>query len=121
MNEITLAKVQFKDALIAEGLDVVEYIPERIIPPVVVIKPSTQYLQVATLGSEYDLGLELILITATATNEYASEELDTLIQDTLKALPNYAVMTGVEKPYTLSANNAEYLATSIQVNLSITI
>lgn len=120
-NEITAAKEQFRDALIAAGLDAVEYIPERVIPPIVVISSGSPFLVPETIGSEYTMNLELVLVAATATNETATEELENLIEQTLQALPAYAALQRVDKPFALAVNNAEYLSTNVFVELSITI
>ena len=121
MNEITTAKEQFRDALIDADLDVHSFLPERIVPPVVVINTGSPFIITESLGSEYIMQLELILVAGTATNESATEALEQLIEDVLKALPSYARLLRVEKPYSLAYNNAEYLSTSVQVEISITI
>jgi len=120
-NEITTAKEQFRDALITAGLDAVEYIPERVIPPVVVINSGSPFLVPETLGNQYTMNMELVLIAGTATNETVTEELETLIEAVLKALPAYAVLQRVDKPFALAINNVEYLSTNVNVELSITI
>jgi len=120
-NEITLAKEQFRDVLVAAGLDAKEYIPERIIPPIVVINSGSPFLVLESLGREYVLSLELVLVAGTATNEIATEQLEDLIQATLRALPSYASLQRVEKPFALSVNNVEFLSTNVIVELSITI
>jgi hypothetical protein len=121
MNEITLAKEQFATALKGEGLDVYAFLPERIVPPVVVINTGNPFITVETIGNEYVMSLELILVAGTATNESATETLEQLIESVLKALPSYARLLRVDKPYSLAYNNAEYVSTSVQVELSITI
>lgn len=120
-NEITSAKVEFKLDLHAAGLNVLDYVPERIVPPIVIINSRSPYLLAADLGAEYTLGLELVLIAATATNKQATEKLDELICDTANALPPYARFVSVGQPYNMQTNNAEYLAVSMQVDLNITI
>tara|TARA_R110000796_G_scaffold3134_1_gene12065 strand:+ start:5462 stop:5830 length:369 start_codon:yes stop_codon:yes gene_type:complete len=120
-NEITLAKEQFRDALIAADLDCVEYIPERVIPPVVVINSGSAFLVPETLGNQYTMNLELVLIAGTATNETVTEELENLIQKVLRALPAYAVLQRVDRPFALAINNAEFYSTNVNVELSITI
>lgn len=121
MNEITLAKVQFKDALEAAGLDVKEYLPDRITPPVVIVMPNQPYLTPETVGSEYTMNLEVVCIAATASNETASEQLDELIESVLNALPAYAGISTVGKPYALATGNAEYLSSNLNVTVTITI
>lgn len=120
-NEITLAKEQFRDVLIEADIEAFEYIPERVIPPVVVINSGSPFLVPETIGSEYTMNLELVLIAGTATNETATEELENLIEKTLLALPAYAVLQRVDKPFALAINNVEYLSTNVFVELSITI
>lgn len=120
-NEITLAKEQLRDEFTAAGLDCVEYIPERVIPPLVVINSGSPFITADTVLNGYAMNLELVLIAGTATNEFATEQLETLIQDVLRALPNYAVLNSVEKPFALAINNSEYLSCNVNVEISITI
>lgn len=120
-NEITAAKVEFKLDLVAAGLNVLEYVPERIVPPIVIVNSRSPYLTAADLGSEFILGLELVLVAATATNKQATEKLDELLADTINALPGYARFVTTGQPFNMQTNNAEYLAVSVQVDLNITI
>jgi hypothetical protein len=59
----------------------------------------------------------------TATNEEATEALDALIADTVSAIGDlgYTILKGVNPSYRLGANNAEYLAADINLDLSITL
>ena len=75
-NEITAAKVEFKLDLVAGGLNVMDYVPERITPPIVIINSGVPYLRPASLGSEYILNLELVLVAAQATKKMATYKLD---------------------------------------------
>jgi hypothetical protein len=120
-NEITSDKAALKTVLVSAGLNVLEYVPERIVPPIVIINSASPYLVPSSLKNQYVLNLELVLIAATATNKKATEMLDELIQDTLQALPSYARMIQVNAPYNMQTNNAEYLATNIAIDLQITI
>lgn len=122
MSEITAAKVEFKLELADAGLNVLEYVPERITPPIVIVNAAQPYLQTAEFG-EWNLGIELVLVASTATNKKATENLDQLIEDTLKAIEplGYARITSVNQPYNLQTNNAEYLAANIYCQLNITI
>jgi hypothetical protein len=122
MSEITAAKVEFKLELVEAGLNVLEYVPERITPPIVIVNSAQPYLQTAEFG-EWNLGIELVLVAATATNKKATENLDDLIEETLKAIEplTYARITSVNQPYNLQTNNAEYLSANIYCQLNITI
>lgn len=120
-NEITISKAEFKLDLEDAGLTVLDYVPERIVPPIVIINSRTPYLTPSRLGTEYLLNLELVLIAATATNKQATEKLDEAIEATLKAMPRYARVLQVNEPYEMQTNNASYLAANISVELEITI
>jgi hypothetical protein len=120
-NEITISKAEFKLDLEDGGLTVLDYIPERIVPPIVIINNRSPYLTPSRLGTEYLLNLELVLVASTATNKQASEKLDEAIETTLKAMPRYARVLQVNEPYEMQTNNASYLTASISVELEITI
>lgn len=122
-NEITLSKAEFALSLTNAGLDVLDYVPERITPPIVIITSGSPYLVAETVGREFRLGLNLTLVASTATNEEATEALDELIADTVTAVTSlgYVILKTVNPPYRLSANNAEYLASDLNLDLSITL
>jgi len=122
MSEINATKVEFKLELVDAGLNVLEYVPERITPPIVIVNSASPYLETAEFG-EWNLGLELVLVSSTATNKTATENLDQLIEDVLNAIEpiTYARITAVNQPYNLQANNAEYLSATINCKLNITL
>ncbi len=122
-NEITLSKAEFALALTTAGLEVLDYVPERIVPPIVIITAGSPYLVAETVGREFRLGLNLTLVASTATNEEATEALDELIADTVTAVTSlgYVILKNVNPPYRLAANNAEYLASDLNLDLSITL
>jgi hypothetical protein len=120
-NEITLARAEFKLDLDNAGLNVLDYVPERIVPPIVIINSASPYLTPSDLSKEYTLSLEVVMIAATATNKQATEKLDELIEDVVNAMPRYARLLRVNAPYNLQTGNAEYLAANASVELEITI
>lgn len=120
-NEITLAKQQFAAVLEAAGLNVKDYIPDRITPPVLVMNFGSPYLQPNSISSEWLLGIELVIVAQNATNAQATERLDAVIQDTIRALPHYARLSSVGQPYNLQTNTAEYLSANLLIELRITI
>lgn len=122
-NEITASKAELALDLQNAGLEILDYVPERIVPPIVVITAGSPYLSPETVGNEYRLGLTLTMVASTATNEEATEALDELIADTVSAIATlgYAVLRQVNPSYRLAANNAEYLASDLNLDLSITL
>ena len=120
-NEITLAKAEFKLDLDSAGLNVLDYVPERIVPPIVIINSASPYITPSDLGNEYFLNIELVVIAATATNKQATEKLDEALASVITALPRYARMLRVNEPYEMQTNNASYLAANVSIELEITI
>jgi len=122
-NEITTSKAEFALDLQTAGLDVLDYVPERVVPPIIIVSPDSTYISPDSLGTSYLMSLKLTLVASTATNEQSTEQLDDLIAQTLTALQNmhYVHLSSVQQPYRLQANTAEYLATDITLDLSITL
>jgi len=120
-NEITISKAELKLDLEQAGIRVLDYVPERITPPIVIMSSASPYLTPSTLGNQYDLNLELVVIASTATNKQATENLDQAIHNVLSAMPRYARVIRVNEPYNLQTNNAEYLSANISLELEITI
>mgnify|MGYP006276288241 CR=1 FL=1 len=122
-NEITASKAEFALDLQNASLDVVDYVPERIVPPIIVISADSTYLTQESLGMDYRLGLKLTLVAGTATNETVTDELDDLIAKTVHAMGSlgYVILKSVQQPYRLQVNNAEYYAADLSCDLSITL
>jgi hypothetical protein len=121
MNEITTAKAQFAAVLTGAGFRVSEYVPERTVPPVVIIASGSPYITPASIANEYIMNLTVSLVAATATNKQATEKLDDMVEAVLNVLPNYSRLSSVATPYILTVNNAEYLAADMVLDLRITI
>jgi len=121
MSEAGAAKAELALTLQEAGLDVYDYIPERVTPPVVVIRSGSPYIAPSSVGSTYDLNLELVIVAGFATNETTIEDLDDLIEQTLLAIPSDAGVGSVASPYLLAMNGNDHLATTINVDLQISI
>lgn len=122
VNEITASKAEYALALTALGIKVSSFIPERVVPPVVIIGPGSPYLSATLLDrGEWTMNLELMVVAAHAVNAKASELLDKAIETILNGNPGYAIVTSVGQPYALQTNNAEFLAANISVNIRITL
>lgn len=121
VNEITASKAEYALTLTALGLKVSSYIPERIVPPTVVISPGSPYLEPVTVDSSWTMRLELMVIAATAVNAKAAEMLDKAIETILLGNPGYCQITSIGQPYALQTNNAEFLAANISLDIRITI
>jgi hypothetical protein len=122
-NEITATKAELALDLQNAGLEVLDFVPERVIPPIVIMSPGSPYLVPETVGRDYRISLTLTMVAMTATNEEATEALDALIAQTVSALTplGYVVLNQVNPPFRLAANNAEYLASDLNLDLSLTL
>jgi hypothetical protein len=123
VSEITAAKAEFALALADAGLDVVDYIPGRVVPPVVIISSGSPYITTESLGNDYELNLDLKCVAMTADNQMATNALDLLVEQVINALSDlhYIQMKQVNQPYALEANGAVYLAADVGVMVSITL
>lgn len=122
VNEITASRAEYALALTALGLKVSSFIPERIVPPVVVLSPGSPYLEPVLLDrKEYMMRIDLMVIATHAVNVKASEQLDKALETILNGNPAYSIISSVGQPYALQTNNAEYLAANVSVNLRITL
>ena len=122
VNEITASRAEYALALTALGLKVSSFIPERVVPPTVILSPGSPYLEPVLLDrKEFMMRLEVMVIAATAVNAKASELLDLALETILNGNPAYSIITSVGQPYALQTNNAEYLAANLSVNLRITL
>jgi hypothetical protein len=121
MSEVGAAKAELALTLQEAGLDVYDYIPERVTPPVVVIRSGSPYITPSSVGNEYLVNLELVVVSGFATNETSTDDLDDLIEQTILAIPADAGFTDVAQPYTLVMNGNDYLATTIGIDLQLSI
>jgi hypothetical protein len=121
VNEITASKAEYALTLTALGLKVSSFIPERIVPPTVVISPGSPYLEPVTIDNSWVMRLDLMVIAATAVNAKATEMLDKAIETILNGNPGYSKITSVGQPYALQTNNAEFLAANISLDIRITL
>ena len=121
MSEAGAAKAELALTLQEADLDVYDYVPERVTPPVLVLRAGSPYIAPSSVGSCYDLNLELVVIAGFATNETTTDDLDDLIEQTLLALPNDAGVGSVAQPYLLAVNGNDHLATTINIDLQISI
>lgn len=107
VNEITASRAEYALALTALGLKVSSFIPERVVPPTVILSPGSPYLEPVLLDrKEFMMRLEVMVIAAHAVNVKASELLDKAVETILNGNPDYAIISSVGQPYALQTNNS---------------
>jgi hypothetical protein len=121
VNEITASKAEYALALTELGLKVSSFIPERVVPPIVIISPGAPYLTPVTVDGEWLMNLQLIVVASVAVNVKSTELLDKALETILNGNPGYCRIVNVGQPYALQTNNAEFLAANVSVDLRITL
>lgn len=74
----------------AQGLFPVAFVPERPAPPLAVVVPGAPYVATGDTFGTYKVRFDVVLMTAKATNETETIDLDTSVQAALEALANSA-------------------------------
>lgn len=121
VNEITASRAEYALALTALGLKVSSFIPERIVPPVVILSPGSPYLEPSRLAGGWTMRLDVMVIAARADNVKASELLEKALATIMAGNPDYSRINNIGQPYALQTNNAEFLAANIAVDFDITL
>lgn len=121
VNEITASRSEYALALTEAGIKVSAIIPERVVPPIVIISPGSPYLEPTTVNTGWIMRLELMVVAMTATNVKATESLEKALEALILANPEYARIQSIGQPYALQTNNTEFLAANVAVDIRITI
>lgn len=120
-NTIGLAKEQVKSLLEAGGIKAFDYIPERIPTNSVVIAAGDPFIEPSNVFGQQSIRLELTTIANQATNVTSTENVESLICNTVIALDGNWKLERVSQPFQLAANNATYLAARVEVSADIKI
>lgn len=114
---ISQARSALDTLLTNAGFNVSAFVPERITPPVAVIEPSSDWVASGEVFGSYRVGFDVTMITQTATNAKASDEIDTMVDDVLEAIGGGAgfYCGAIGAPQSVQANNAEYLGVTFTV------
>jgi hypothetical protein len=95
------------------------FLPERIVPPVAVISPASPYLSIDIDGGVYGehlVNFRVDIVSSTQANSMRTEAIDELIEMVYAGLIAEGWLVGqVTQPYGMQANNATYLAVTIEV------
>lgn len=120
MSALAELRQDLRDALEEQGLKAVEYLPERLSPPVALVSASDLYIEQGLTNCLFKVTLEVTLVAAKAVNERATNDLDTMIESAILATGDWFI-DSINAPFLLEANNAQYLACKMQLNQNIEI
>lgn len=100
----------------ATGITAVANMPERPVPPIALISGASPYVSydpAATWG-ELVVQLRVDLVMSVGTNKVETDELDEVIESAITgAITAGWLVNEVSAPYQLTANNAAYLAVTM--------
>lgn len=90
------------------------FMPERLVPPAALILFGNPMLEDGETFGDQILRFNLVLVLQTGTNETMTTDLIATVEDVVFGLieDDYTV-ENVGQPYTLAANNANYLAVNV--------
>jgi hypothetical protein len=114
---ITAARSALVALIEGAGVTCKEFIPERVTPPIAVMEPSSEWIASGDSYGEWRIAFDVTLVTRTASNRIATDNLDQMVEDVLTAVTNatgfYA--GSVSSPQVLSVNNAEFLSVALTI------
>lgn len=119
MSALTQARIDAKEALEQASIQVSEFIPERITPPLAIISAGDPYVTQETF-TDFTVRLRVTLVATQGTNEVVTSHLDELIEITLFNLGDWGI-GDVAEPTMVQANNAQYLSTTLEITKSFEI
>ena len=124
VSAITDARIDVAAGLTDAGMHIIDHIPGRVAPPVVLIGTGDPYLQQLDANTfdatQFQLRLELFAIAGTATNEVAIAQLETMVEQIIINLGDWTI-ENVSPPFMASANDAQYLTSRITITNQITL
>ena len=122
MSVLNDTRQRLTTALEDAGLSVYDHVPERIVPPAVVITPGSPYITSGDTFGAFTVALTASVVAATATNGVATEALDELIETAVIASVNEGLaFDNASSFYAFNTNGASYLAADISLTDTITL
>lgn len=116
-NTLTDTRAALRTLLTGAGLQVVSYLPERPTPPLVIVTTGQPYVQRAERYGQHTITLTTLLLTAKATNEVMTEQLDEMIATLAITVWNSDGfdLGPVDSPSQFTVGTANYLGTTVDV------
>lgn len=105
-------------ALNGVAASVYSSVPETVIPPAVVIVPSSPYLEPTLIGSAIQVKINFDVTAAVAYNNNAAalDNLEQLIISILGAMPSGYVVGDVQRPVITSVGASNLLTADVSVS-----
>lgn len=115
MSALSETRQDVAGVLTDAGLNAVYTTPDRVTPPVAVVRPGSPYVEEGDTFKDWLVRLTITVITASATNETAMNSLDDSICEAIEAVRADQWSCTVGEPYALLIGTAEYPACDITI------
>lgn len=99
------------------GFNVSAFVPARATPPIAVLQPSSDWVESGDTPYSFRIGFDVSMITPTASNEKATEEIDQMVDDVLTLISDTAgyYCGAISNPGAIDANGVDYLGVTFTV------
>lgn len=121
MNTLTTLREDVATTLTNAGIKTVHYQETRITPPCAMVVPDDNYVTYRE-GDRFgfiNVALQVVLLSARATNKGTAEAFDELILKALRALGDDFDVINVQSPMEVVVNEADHFAVIIQLEVQI--
>lgn len=100
MNVITSARREIVDLLVAAGISAYGYTPATLVPPIVVIRPDSEWIVPNRVGTKLaaKIGFRAECIVNVVDSASALDALEDLVGRVLTAIPSGILITSVDAP-----------------------
>lgn len=121
MNTLRALREDLQTVVQDGGSTVLDYLPERIVPPIAIIAAGSPYVEGGTSYGSFNVRFTVVLVCPSGTNETSTQALDELVTATVVALDtsNWG-LERVDQPTMLAHGGANFLSTTIDVIHNVT-
>lgn len=115
------ARAELAGQLTAAGFRAADHIPDRITPPMALVLPADEYLTPGDVfdGSEWVLGLVVVLLAEPGDNRSTTEALDRMLTGAIGATAGGWDVQPIKRPYIATVGAANYLAADIELSTTV--
>lgn len=110
-------RTNLKTALQATGKVVYNYVPENASLPCYILVPASPYVSVISMSGKLNASFRVSLVVAYNDNQAAIVNLDSMIEETVGALPATAALGEFSTPTKTTLGPSEVFTTDVQVDL----
>lgn len=125
-GELAAERKSLVDAIAGDPVDlnVLDHLPERLVPPAVLVRAGSPYVGEAVTFDERRLNYQAIVVAPAGSNERITDELDELVEKVIGRVLasgfSLSPSSAVEQPASITRNAATYLAAVVNIQSTFT-